>query len=105
MSKHTQGEWEQAGARVGREGYGVIAETFGNQFDANARLISRAPTMLSLLEEALLALATYQTHPESCYDADEPDGGQPNGDCLRCRIRREIEAARGCDFQAFRKAA
>ncbi len=62
---------------------------------ANARLISRAPTMLDLMEEALANLACRFGHPMSCYDPDDPTGGSPDGDCILCRMKREIEIARG----------
>jgi hypothetical protein len=62
---------------------------------ANARLISRAPTMLNLMEEALANLACRLVHPQSCYDPDDPTGGSPDGDCIMCRMKREIEIARG----------
>jgi hypothetical protein len=59
MNTHyTPGPWEIAGARVGKDGAGIIAECFGRNHHNNIRLISKAPEM----EELLRKITDYLTH-------------------------------------------
>lgn len=54
MSKHTKGPWEIGVAEHTKDGFTLYAQSgvkSGEQW-ANARLIARAPELLSLLQEA-----------------------------------------------------
>lgn len=110
--KHTQGQWEAVvieelalpkanyfGVNSGTSKVIAVTGTTGaadeEESIANSFLIARAPSMLNLLEESLVTLAGQIVHDQTCYDPDDPTGGTADGQCLKCRLKREIEIARG----------
>jgi len=69
---HTPAPWQVAGARVGKPKYGEIAECFGSDFEANARLIAKAPDLLFAAKCALADLEGIMPEFEPSGDREHP---------------------------------